>query len=74
MNSSFERCWRFSVSMSFLLGFALTMGSASLLSGCGDDKSQMKMIEQKDDPATIAKDSMDAYKNAHLKGGAAKKN
>jgi len=56
-----------------LIGFALPMGSASLLSGCGEDKSTMKMIEQKDDPATIAKDSMDFYRNTHLKGGAAKK-
>jgi len=49
------------------------MGSASLLSGCGDDKSQMTMVEQQDDPAKIAKDSMDFYKGSHLKSGAAKK-
>jgi hypothetical protein len=51
----------------------LSIGSASLLSGCDDGKSQMKMSEQKDDPAVIAKDSMDFYKDAHLKGGVSKK-
>jgi len=73
MNCSFERRWRFCVSMSSLLGFVLTMGSASLLSGCGNDKSQTQMLEQQDDPAKVAKGSMDFYKNTHLKGGAAKK-
>jgi len=73
MKSFFDGRRRFSISASCLLGFAVNIGSASLLSGCGNDQSQMKMIEQKDDPAKIAKDSMDYYKNAHLKGGAAKK-
>ncbi len=73
MNAAFKRWWRFSVSMSSLLGFVLTMGSASLLSGCGNDKSQTQMVEQKDNPAEIAKGSMDFYKGAHLKGGVAKK-
>jgi hypothetical protein len=74
MNSFSKRRWRLSVSMSYLLGFVLTMGSASVISGCGDDSSQTKMSTQKDEPAVIAKDSMDAYKNSHLKGGATKKN
>ncbi|MGO9467624.1 MAG: hypothetical protein ACLQIB_37545 [Isosphaeraceae bacterium] len=73
MNAAFKRCGRFSISMFSLLGFVLTMGSASLLSGCGDDKSQMQMVEQKEAPAEIAKGSMDFYKNSHLKGGAARK-
>jgi hypothetical protein len=63
---------RFSVSAACLLGFALVAASASLLSGCGDT-GQMKMSEQTDDPATIAKGSMDFYKNAHLKSGTPKK-
>jgi len=73
MNASFERRWRFSVCMSSLLGLVLTIGSASLLSGCGNDQSQTKTLEHQDDPAKVAKDSMDFYKNSHLKGGAAKK-
>ena len=73
MNAAFKRCWRVSVSMSSLLGLVLTLSSASLLTGCGDDKSQTQMVEEKDKPAEIAKGSMDFYKNSHLKGGAAKK-
>jgi hypothetical protein len=73
MNSSGTYHWRFSVAMSSLLGFALTLGSASMLSGCGDDKGQSTMVEPKDSPADIAKDSMNFYKNAYPKGAAAKK-
>jgi hypothetical protein len=64
---------RSSVSASCLLGFALTLGSISLLSGCDSGKSEMKMIEQKDNPAEIAKDSMNFYKGANIKGGVPKK-
>ncbi len=73
MKSFFDGRRRFCISISCLLGSMLTMGSASLLCGCGNDKGQMTMVEQQDDPAKIAKDSMDFYKNAHLKSGAAKK-
>jgi hypothetical protein len=66
-----DRRRRLPISTSCLLGFALTLSSASLLSGCGDDKSEMKMVEQKDDPAVIAKDSMNFYKTQ--KGAAPKK-
>jgi hypothetical protein len=55
-----------------LLGFILGLGSASLLSGCGDD-SKMTQIENAPDPAEKAKDSMDFYKGAHIKGGDTKK-
>lgn len=72
MKSFFDGRGRLPISASCLLGFGLTLGSASLLSGCDDGKSQMKMIEQKDDPAVIAKDSMNFYKDAHLKGKAGK--
>jgi hypothetical protein len=65
---------RVSISASCFLGFALTLGSVSLFSGCDSGKSEMKMIEQKDDPAVIAKDSMNFYKDSHTKGGAPKKN
>jgi len=73
MKSFIDGFVRFSVSGACLLGFALAIGSASLLSGCDDGKSQTKMIEQKDDPAVIDKDSMDAFKKAHTLTGAAKK-
>jgi hypothetical protein len=65
---------RSAISVSCVLGFVLTLGSVTLLSGCDNGKSEMKMIEQKDDPAAIAKDSMNFYKGAHTKGGAPKKN
>jgi hypothetical protein len=74
MNSTSEHRRRFSISMFTLLGSLLAMGSASLFSGCGTDKGEMKTVEQQDDPAKIAKDSMDFYKGAHPKGAAAKKN
>jgi hypothetical protein len=74
MKSFFEERSRFSISVSCLLGFVLTIGSASLFSGCDNDKSQTQMTEQQDKPADIAKDSMSFYKDAHLKkGGAPKK-
>jgi hypothetical protein len=73
MKLSMERFMRFLVSGVCLLGIVVAVGSVSVLSGCDDGKSQMKMIEQTDDPAVIAKGSMDYYKSAHLKGGAPKK-
>ncbi len=74
MYSSCEhgRRWRFSIALVSLVGFLFTTGSASLLSGCGDDKGQMSTVEQKDNPADIAKDSMNFYKGAHPKTGGAK--
>jgi hypothetical protein len=59
--------------MSLVLGLALTTGSAVLLSGCGDDRGQVPKFDPNDNPSTIAKDSMDFYKSAHTKGGAATK-
>jgi hypothetical protein len=72
MKSFFEGRRRFSISASCLLSFALTLGSASVLSGCDNDKSTTETVEQTDKPAEIAKDSMNFYKGAHLKGAAGK--
>ncbi len=72
MKSFFDGRGRFPISASCLLGFALTLGSATLLSGCDSGKSEMKMIEEENKPAEIAKDSMNYYKDAHLKGSAGK--
>ncbi len=55
-----------------LLGFGMTLASPFLLSGCGDDKSQTGQVENPDDPAQKAKDSMNYYKESNLKGGKAK--
>jgi len=71
MSSSCTHRGRSFIALSSLLGLALTLGSAILLSGCGE--SQVTTLDPKEDPAKIAKDSMDFYKNAHMKGGAAKK-
>jgi hypothetical protein len=73
MNSASEPRWRLSVSMTTLLSFVLTLGFASLLSGCGNDKGQMSTVEQQDDPAKIAKDSMNFYKGTHPKTTGSKK-
>jgi hypothetical protein len=73
MKSVFDGRRRFSILVSCLLGFAATLSSASLLSGCGDDKGQTPKFDPNDNPSTIAKDSMNFYKDAHTKGGAAKK-
>ena len=72
MKSFFDGRARFAVSVSCLLGFAVPLGAASLLSGCGNDKGTTEMVEQQDKPAEIAKDSMNFYKDAHLKGIAGK--
>ena len=46
-------------------------GAVSLISGCGDDKSQMTQVENAPDPAELAKDSMNFYKTT--KGAQPKK-
>jgi hypothetical protein len=80
MNHSDEtRCpsrRQFLVSSLSLSGFALTLGSVSLSSGCGDDKGQMTPVENATDPAKTSSgmDSMNFYKGQHLdKKGQAKK-
>jgi hypothetical protein len=77
MNLSSEPRWlrrrQLLVSGLSLLGSVLTLGSVSLLSGCGDDKSQGQ-LENVPDPAVAGKDSMDFYKSQHLDAkGKAKK-
>jgi hypothetical protein len=68
-----KRRGRLLISVISLGGFLLATGSAGLLSGCGDD-SKMTMIEEKEKPAEIAKDSMNFYKGQHLdKTGRTKK-
>lgn len=56
-------------------GFSFFAAAFSLGSivGCSDDKSGGGPIENAPDPAEKAKDSMNAYKDSHLKGGAKKK-
>jgi hypothetical protein len=57
-----------------LFSTVLTLGSASLLSGCSDEKSAGQ-IENAPDPAVVAKDSMNFYKSQHLqKSGKPKPN
>ena len=56
-----------------LFGSMLTLGSVSLLSGCGEDKSAGQ-LQNVPDPAVAGKDSMDFYKSQHLDSkGRAKK-
>jgi hypothetical protein len=62
---------RFLVSGISLTGFVSAVGAVSLISGCGDDKSQMVQVENAPNPAEVAKDSMDFYKAT--KGASAKK-
>jgi hypothetical protein len=59
---------RFLVSGISLAGFVSAVG---LISGCGDDKSQMTQVENAPDPAELAKDSMNFYKTT--KGAPVKK-
>lgn len=73
MKSFFAGRRRVPISASCLLGFALTLGSVSVLSGCGNDKSSTQMVEEQEKPAEIAKDSMNFYKGSHLKDSAPKK-
>jgi hypothetical protein len=64
----------FLVSGLSLFGAGLTMGSAVLLSGCGDEKSAGQ-LENVPDPTKTQSgmDSMNAYKSQHLnKSGKAK--
>ncbi len=61
---------RFLVSGLTLCAAAFSLGSVV---GCSDDKGQMAQVENAPDPAEKAKDSMNMYKQDHLKGGAKKK-
>jgi hypothetical protein len=55
-----------------LLGSGMALATPVLLSGCGDDKGTMGMVENPDDPTKKAKDSMNYYQQSKLKGGAPK--
>jgi hypothetical protein len=62
MDNSLPTRWprrRFLVAGISLSAFA---GAVSLISGCGEDKSQMTHVENAPDPAELAKDSMNFYK------------
>jgi hypothetical protein len=65
---SFSRQRRGILSRISVLGFVLAIVSPFGLSGCGDDKGGMTQVENPEDPAVKAKDSMDAYKKANFKG------
>jgi hypothetical protein len=54
-----------------LLGFGLAVTSPFLFSGCGDEKGA-GMVENPENPADKAKDSMGYYRQQNLKGGKAK--
>ncbi len=53
------RCF---VSGTTILSFGLALGSAGLITGCGDSDKSAGEIEKPVDPAQKAKDSMDYYK------------
>ncbi len=56
--------------MATCLSFFGAALSLSAFTGCGDDKGEMTQVENAPDPAKLAKDSMDNYKQQHLgKGG-----
>jgi hypothetical protein len=58
-----------------LVAFGLSIGSVGLIAGCGDEKGNMTQVENPENPADKAKDSMNFYKNDQMKkaAGAAKK-
>jgi hypothetical protein len=58
---------RFFVSGTTILSFGLALGSAALISGCGDSDKSAGQVENTVDPAKKAKDSMDFYKNDSMK-------
>jgi hypothetical protein len=54
-----------------LLSFGMALASPFLFSGCGDEKGAGR-VENPEDPAQKAKDSMSFYRQQNLKGGKAK--
>ncbi|MGP0063925.1 MAG: hypothetical protein ACLQGP_10060 [Isosphaeraceae bacterium] len=64
---------RFFVSGISLLGFGLSLGSIGLISGCDDGKSTMTQVENPENPAEKAKDSMNFYKTEKMKNATGKK-
>jgi hypothetical protein len=54
-----------------LLGFGIALGSPFLFSGCSDEKGAGR-VENPENPAEKAKDSMSYYRQQNLKGGKAK--
>ncbi len=67
MNHPSQERRRFLATGLSFFGAALSL---SAFAGCGDDKGEMTPIENAPDPAKLAKDSMDSYKQDHLgKGG-----
>jgi hypothetical protein len=55
-----------------LLGFGMALAPPFLFSGCGDEKGA-GMVENPEDPAQKAKDSMSYYRQQNLKDGKPKK-
>jgi hypothetical protein len=55
-----------------LLGSGMVLATPALLSGCGDDKGTIGMVENPEDPTKKAKDSMNYYQQSKLKGAAPK--
>ena len=50
-----------------LLGFGLSLGSIGLIGGCDGGKSTMTQVENAENPAEKAKDSMNFYKTEKMK-------
>ncbi len=53
-----------------LLGFGLSLG---LIGGCDDGKGTMTQLENQENPADKAKDSMNFYKTDKMKNATGKK-